>query len=398
VSNRARREKNPPAGVAVLAICYDAINRSLQGAKRDVRGCDMRGWLFIVAVLVAGTVAQAEEISPRLGPSKADEPLAKTFSVAKGAEFLDGVALGWTKERKCANCHTNVPYLMMRPALKMKPSAEERTVRKFFEDSVAGWEDGEKPRGDAYVVNTAVALAFHDAGTGKLHPLTRKALDRMWTIQMKNGAWNWIKCSWPPLEHDDYFGAVLAAVGVGMAPEEYAKTDKAKAGLAKLRDYFAKTAPPSLHHRAWLMWASLKLDGLMSKLDREKTIKELLALQRSDGGWSLPSLGDWKGVDGRKNDKNAPSDGYGTGLVVFVLRQAGLGADHVALKKGAEWLKSNQRVSGRWFTRSLNTNDHHFITHTGTAFAILALKACEATPPPNPLPQAEGGWKTAESR
>ena len=170
---------------------------------------------------------------------------------------------------------------------------------------------------------------------------------------------------------------MLAAVGVGIAPEEYAKTDTAKAGLAKLRGYFEKTPPPSLHHKAWLLWASLKLDGLMNKDERQKTIRELLALQKSDGGWSLPSLGDWKGNDGRENNTKAPSDGYGTGLVVYVLRQAGLPVEQPAVKKGADWLRSNQRVSGRWFTQSLNNDGAHYITHTSTAFAIMALKACE---------------------
>jgi squalene-hopene/tetraprenyl-beta-curcumene cyclase len=63
--------------------------------------------------------------------------------------------------------------------------------------------------------------------------------------------------------------------------------------------------------------------------------------------------------------------------VVYVLRQSGLPADHAAVKKGTQWLKRNQRVSGEWFTHSLNSDHNHYISHTGTAFAILALKACE---------------------
>ena len=104
---------------------------------------------------------------------------------------------------------------------------------------------------------------------------------------------------------------------------------------------------------------------------------KLLALQRPDGGWSLPSLGNWKRRDGSANDKNAPSDGYGTGLTVIVLRQAGLPKDDDRIKKGVAWLAANQRVSGRWFTRSLNNDGRHYISNAGTAFAIVALKACE---------------------
>jgi squalene-hopene/tetraprenyl-beta-curcumene cyclase len=132
-----------------------------------------------------------------------------------------------------------------------------------------------------------------------------------------------------------------------------------------------------LHHKAWLLWASLKVEGLLTAAERERAVKELLALQRADGGWSLPSLGDWKGFDGRANDAKAASDGYGTGLVVYVLRQAGLAKDHAAVKRGVAWLKANQRASGRWFTKSLNTDRSHYITHAGTAFAVLALKSCE---------------------
>jgi squalene-hopene/tetraprenyl-beta-curcumene cyclase len=227
-------------------------------------------------------------------------------------------------------------------------------------------------------VVTGVTLAFHDAATtNKLHPMTRKALDRMWTLQKPHGAWDWLKLTQPPMEYDDYFGAVFAAVGVGVAPEDYAKTDTATAGLAKLRGYFQKNPAPNLHHRAWLLWASQKLDGLMSKEERKKTVTELLAAQKGDGGWSLPSLGDWKGHDGRENDLSAPSDGYATGLVLHVLRQAGVPTTEPAVKKAVGWLRANQGVSGQYYTRSLNSDRINYINHTGTAFALLALKSCE---------------------
>lgn len=306
------------------------------------------------------------------GPNRADEPLAAAYSPEQAGRFLDRVGAKWTAERKCGTCHTNVPMLWARAE-----GEAARTVRKFFEGRVTHWdrgEKGDKPRWDTEVVVTGVTLAVHDAKTtGKLHPTTRAALDRMWTLQKPNGAWNWLKCNWPPQEHDDEFGAVFAAVGVGLAPEGYAKTDKAKAGLTRLRGYLAKTPPPSLHHKAWLLWASARLDGLMTRDEQQKTIKELRDLQKPDGGWSLPSLGDWKGYDERPNDTKAASDGYGTGLVVLVLREAGVAKDDSAVEKGVKWLKANQRASGRWWTKSLNTDRAHYITNAGTAYAVMAL-------------------------
>ena len=242
---------------------------------------------------------------------------------------------------------------------------------------MASWSSGGKPRGDAYVVATAFALAFNDAATtGKLHPTTRAALDRMWTSQRKTGEWNWLKCDWPPLEHDDYYGATLAALAVGVAPGDYAKTDAAVAGIKQLQAYFAKTPAPDLHHTAMLLWASKKVDGLMTADVQKKAIVELKAKQHADGGWCLPSLGKYKRHDKTDNDPAAPSDGYGTGFVVYVLRQAGVSADDAAVAKGVAWLKANQRESGRWYTRSLNNDAAHYITHAGTAFCVLALDAC----------------------
>jgi squalene-hopene/tetraprenyl-beta-curcumene cyclase len=330
---------------------------------------------LLLLPLFALPVAAAD--IPKPGPTKSDEPLAKAYSPTKAAEYLDGVGVGWTRERKCITCHTNMPYLTARPLLK---GDEWKEVRTFLEDDVTSWSNGGKPRGDAYVVATAFALAFNDAQqTGKLHDTTKAALDKMWDVQTKNGAWNWLKCDWPPLEHDDYYGATLAALAVGYAPGDYANTAKAKAGVEKLKAYFQKTPAPDLHHTAMLLWATTKLPGLMTDDERLKAVAALKSKQRKDGGWSLPSLGSYKRRDAEKtpNDPNADSDGYGTGFVTFVLLQAGEKPGSEAIANAVGWLKTNQRESGRWYTRSLNNDRAHYITNAGTAFCVLALEAAK---------------------
>jgi squalene-hopene/tetraprenyl-beta-curcumene cyclase len=281
---------------------------------------------------------------------------------------------------------------MARQALGDAKAPALSEVRKFFEDRVAAWDKDGKgagllkgdrvtriTEGVTEVVAVAATLALHDAqSTGKLHARTRQALDRMWEMQRPDGAWDWNKTGLAPLEHDDYFGAVYAALGVGHAPEGYGRSDAAKDGVARLKRYLRKNPSPDLHHKTWLLWASLGFDGLMTPAECERTVKGLLALQRDDGGWSLPSLGEWKRRDGKPNDRKVPSDGYATGLVLYVLRQAGVPATKEPIRRGVSWLKTNQRVSGRWFTRSLNWEDGHVISNAGTAFAVMALKACDA--------------------
>ena len=305
-----------------------------------------------------------------------DEPVAKQFSLDAAVRFLDSAALNWQQQRKCFTCHTNYAYLYARPAISPDSPAHAE-VRKYAEELVSERWQTSGPRWDAEVVATAAALAFNDAATTrKLHALTQTALDRMWTVQREDGGWTWLKCNWPPMESDDHYGATLAALAVGVAPDDYAKSETAQKGLDKIRKYLKDNPPPTLHHESMILWVATYLDGFMSDTEKKATIDKLLALQKPDGGWGLATLGNWKRSDDEQQDTES-SDGYGTGFVIYVLRRAGVPASDQRLQRGVVWIKTHQRESGRWFTRSLNKDSKHFITHAGTAFAVMALAACD---------------------
>lgn len=382
-------------GAVLLGLITVAVVSGTTRRAARLRSFVLAGELLCAGALLSAMAAPAAspaaappegkpETLPKPAANSPDEPLAASLSLAKAAEFLDGVAMAWMRQKNCGSCHTSYPYLMARPALGDPQAPALLRLRQFFEERVAGWDAGglgaglpEGDEGITEVVATAATLAVHDAQTtGKLHPRTRQALDRMWTLQRPDGSWSWNKHRLPPQEYDEYYGVVYAALGVGCAPDGYAAGASAKDGLARLRGYLRKNPPPDLHHKTWLLWASLKFDGLMTPAERATTVKDLVALQRPDGGWNLPSLGDWKRLDGTVNDKHGPSDGYATGLVLYVLRQAGVPANDPTIRKGVTWLQSNQRASGRWFTRSVNADRAHYITNAGTAYAVMALQAC----------------------
>jgi squalene-hopene/tetraprenyl-beta-curcumene cyclase len=311
------------------------------------------------------------------GPNELDEPVASEFSLSRAMRFLDSASLTWTKERQCFTCHTNFAYLYARPLVSADAPAH-RAVRSAAETLVEKRWPEQGPRWDAEVVATAAALAFNDrATTGKLHPLTRQALDRIWTVERPDGGFNWLKCGWPPMESDDDYGVALAALAVSVAPEDYRETEAARKGIENLRRYLAASPPPTTHHEALLLWASSYGVDFLNRTQRQATEDKLISLQRDDGGWSLPSLGNWQRTD--KTPQDDHSDGYGTGFVVFVLRQAGLPADDARLRRGIDWLKGHQRASGRWITRSLKEDSEHFISHCGTAYALMALASCDET-------------------
>ena len=132
-----------------------------------------------------------------------------------------------------------------------------------------------------------------------------------------------------------------------------------------------------------IAWASLRIEGLMDKKEREEVLETMLLKQLANGGWSTPSfLADWKSYerkDGKPHDVNS-SDAYGTGLALVVAREMGVPATDCRLQRGVTWLKSNQRESGKWFSRSPVKDSKHYFTNTGCAFALLGLQACGALP------------------
>lgn len=308
------------------------------------------------------------------GPNVPDEPFRAQYSLEAAVDFLDAVAVNWQRENKCIACHTEYAYLVARPVLAWDVPVH-RQIRSTAER--AAEQDGlqaKDPARSGEAVVLAAALAINDARTTRtLHPLTRRALDRMWTLQSDDGAWTWpTQCQWPPSEIDAHFGVTLAALAVGMAPDEYRRTPQAQQGLDKIRRFFSRNPPASTYQRGMLLWASRYVDGILTEAAKKTAVEEFLSLQRPEGGWAFASLGPWPRLDGKPQDTQT-SDGYGTGFAVYVLRMAGLPTQHPQIQQAVLWLKTHQRASGRWYTRSARKDSQHYVTHEGTAFALMAL-------------------------
>ena len=316
------------------------------------------------------------------GPITAEESFAAEFSAERAARYLDTAALHWQQANNCVTCHTNMGYMFARPALSstLKDSGE---VRAFFEEHVTTRWKTEAPR-PVQSVAVAAGLTFNDVQTtGKLHPTTRKALDLMWTTQRNDGGWDWPQCGWPPMEVDEHYGVTLAALAVGLAPGDYATSEAAVKGLAKIRTFLENNPPESLHHRAMIAWASVRVTGLMNVEEQRTVINELLSRQLVDGGWSTPGLlSDWqdlKRLDGKPHDTTT-SDAYATGFAIVVARSLGQPISDPHLTSGIDWLLNHQRISGKWFTRSAAKDSEHYLSNFGTAFAVLALQSCGQLP------------------
>ena len=339
---------------------------------------------------------------------------------ANGKKLRTGQA-----ETVCVSCHTTLPYVLARPALRRAmhvagPTPEEIRLLEETTRRVESYADHQplydhsqskitESRGTEAVLD-ALILVSADTAQRRREPSapTQQALKRLWGTQRPDGAWDWLNFGLEPFETVDgvYYGATLAALTIGTVPGSYAShTAETRAGVERLHGYLKeKYASQSLFNRIWLLLASTRLNDLLTSAQRVALIAEIQGRQRDDGGWALDSLGTW-----RWSKTSAPfrapgtpdaamlakSDGYATGLIVYALRQAGQPAGQPAVSRGLQWLRANQQdvQAGQhswpaWRAHSLNFDREHggdkgepwrrmFMSDSATAFAVLALVASD---------------------
>ena len=344
-----------------------------------------------------------------------DEKSAATYLDERAGWWMDWPLAERDHGTFCISCHTAVPYALARPTLRKAlaeegPSANERRLLDNVRKRVRLWEEigpfysdqydvqkAAESRGTESILN-ALILASYDAQNGRLSADTRAAFNNMWALQRttgdKKGGWAWLRFNAEPWEADDseYYGAALAAVAVGTAPENYRSIPKIQNNLQLLREYMDREyAAQSTINRVAVLWASVKLPGLIKREQQQSIINEVLSKQQEDGGWRLSSLAwTWSGwrlssiakmwLHTDATPLEGRSDGYATGLIVFTLEQAGMSCANVHLKQGISWLIDNQsKTEGRWPAYSLNkrrdpfSNVGRFMSDAATAYAVLAL-------------------------
>lgn len=318
---------------------------------------------------------------PRATP---EESLLATYNVDKAKDFLDDAALKWARQNRCGTCHTTVAYLMARPLIgnsndRAAWNEVRETVKSFANQGIAR----KAPIAPFLVGPTVAALTVGDASSGReLRPDTRALFDYMWAAQGTDGAWVIPQNvgNLPFLERDPRYLAFMVALAVGYAPGRYYDDPTARAGFAKLQGFIRHNLPSNAHDKAVLLWASVRTPGLLTAEERSEYVRSLLALQKDDGGWALPSMGTWPRHDGAPNDPQGDSDGYATSLATLALCQQGYSANDPVVRRAVTWIEQHQRASGRWYTRSLYSDRfQNYLSNMGTAYAIMALSSCRAT-------------------
>ncbi|HXA50729.1 MAG TPA: hypothetical protein VNV86_10515 [Candidatus Acidoferrum sp.] len=315
--------------------------------------------------------------------------MAAGWNPKQAAAFLDERQKQWfawpvaaRTGGPCLSCHTGLPYLIARPALR----------RVLGETAPTQWETGYldalRARSGSTDAKAMLGFAKEPVATQSMGVESifaalflrdnAAARDRFWNLQLRDGkergAWNWFQVQLEPWEETGapFFGAALAAMALDNAPP--ADREQVAALTAYLK---GMAGEQPLQNRLELLWTARKLPGVTKR----EWIDEAFAKQSADGGWTNEALGPWK--EHKTAVPSPGSNGYATAFATFALLEGGVKASDPRMVRALDWLRGHQTEGGYWDAVSMNkvydagSMQEQFMRDAATGFAAAALIKAE---------------------
>ena len=315
---------------------------------------------------------------------------SENWDPALAARYLDARQEAWfawpraaSPDGPCISCHTGLPYLLARPALRKLLHENAPTMYETGLRHRLDLRAGKEPVDGLQRTNTIFEAMFVTDESKQ-----RQAFEQLWALQKTDGplkgAWQWFAADLDPWETPLQvpYGAALGALAIGSAPASIRETPDAQARIRSLVEYLnSDLANRPLHARIAMLWASTKLRQVMDEHARTATIDEILAKQQADGGWTLESLGPWTDHPAAPPSLTpGASHPYATALTAYVLKLAAGRRARTGTERALDWLRKHQdRRTGAWPAVSMNKKypagsmEEKFLQDAATAFAVLAL-------------------------
>lgn len=259
----------------------------------------MRG--LILAVLVASVASAQSEQAVRRAIERAVPPIQRSAET-------------FVQKRACFSCHHNaLPILLLHDAKDRGVKIDEAILKaveaKTFQDR--GSLDVTDP-----TPNDSLLLMAEFAAGLAVDPVRRRRIE---SWQREDG--HWITSDFRPPHSSSLFTTTATAIRVIPAGERVARALK----------WLIEKKPQSTED------ASFRLLGLVwgkgSASDIEVARRDLLAMQRADGGWA--------------QNPRYKSDAYSTGEAVYALKESGTESP-----KGVAFLLKTQASDGTWHVKT----------------------------------------------
>jgi hypothetical protein len=312
--------------------------------------------------------------------TQAATPDPARAAIAKGLRRIEQGAANYTKHRKCFSCHHQALSILSLSAARQRGFQVEPTkVRRQIDFTLSAYKArkdriAKGQRLDGASTEAVYALFALEGARHGADEVTAALVRFLLVRQSGDGSWPALARR-PPLEGSRFTNTALALRVLGKyGPAKNAKgADALRAKITKAvrkgREWLLDNEPETTEDKVFY------LRGLVTAGADRKTIAaardRLLKEQLKDGSWA-------------QVPKRA-GDAYATGSVVMALRAAGLATSAAAYKKAMKFLLATQKGDGSWLvpTRSrpvqtfFDNGDpggkSQFISFAATNWAVLAL-------------------------
>jgi hypothetical protein len=305
----------------------------------------------------------------------AQTPQSVQKAIDKALPPLQRSTATFVKQRACFSCHHNALSILTFRMAKDRGVAIDDAVLATVEErtwkSRGSLEEVEQARNvNDPTPNDSLLLWAREAAGQQRDATDQVLVRRLASWQREDG--HWITSDFRPPHSSSLFTATATAVrAIGYSD----------ARVARAAQWLKANQPNSTEDASFrlmgLVWAQANL------ADIEAARKDLLGMQRADGGW-----GQIKGY---------VSDAYSTGEAVFALKESGADAP-----KGIWFLIANQAKDGTWHTKSRMVSPaevsppyfetgfpykkDQFLSYAGSCWATMALlstmpASAKTTPP-----------------
>jgi ankyrin repeat protein len=320
-------------------IPLEGIQALLDRGARDETALGLAKRLGNTPVVVALT---------SIGPEIADAPDATVTKPAAGRsaraavekslpllQHADGIFL---KKAGCVSCHNNSLFQMtIAAARKNGFSIDERKAESQLKGIgvyLESWR--ERVLQDIPIPGSVDTISYILAGLAAVNYTPDPATDALARYvkrrQAADGGWR-IATQRPPIESSDFEATAMALRALQVYAPNPQKEEYARAvhrGAIWLSQAQPRTTEDHVFRLLGLGWAR------ENKRDVRKATRELMTLQRADGGWAQLST--------------LASDAYATGQALTALAEAGgLAVTDQAYQRGAQFLLNRQLEDGSWY-------------------------------------------------
>lgn len=371
---------------------YPEVVKLLLGNGADATAVDQHG---ATAHSIARKKGYAQSASLLSGGAEPPAVALRTpkEAVQSGVRALEASMLRFSQRTGCISCHQEGLGRIALGEVQKHGFTPNASVKKLQMERINGGLNALRPLHtlalrDPAAMKQVPLFEINEVTTGDAWILAgleaqrvpaNTAIGAMTMVlarqQSPQGEWGFSLPRAPMQSSAFTFTALSIKVLSAYAPQAYAK--EAKERIARAKKWLLTAPVKNSEDRASRL-LGLKWAGASAE-ERKKSVEEILADQKEDGGWAQ--------LDGLQ------SDAYATGQALYALKTGG-GADvaSASYQRGAAFLIRTQDEDGSWFVnkRALAVNNYfdggfphghsQYSSFNGSCWAVMALAETLASP------------------